>query len=86
MHPWDCACSSSRCARLYHGRRAPRGTQTHCDRSIADNIREDAAQTIRWFKENDVAIASSGRHPRTVSEVAKRVGVANAENIFLSKV
>ena len=48
--------------------------------SIADNIREDAAQTIRWFKENDVAIRIiSGDNPRTVSEVAKRVGVANAE-------
>ena len=48
--------------------------------SIADNIRDDAAQTIRWFKENDVAVkVISGDNPITVSEVAKRVGVANAE-------
>ena len=48
--------------------------------SIADNIRDDAAQTIRWFKENDVAVkVISGDNPVTVSEVAKRVGVANAE-------
>ena len=51
--------------------------------SIADNIREDAAQTIRWFKENDVAIRIiSGDNPRTVSEVAKRVGVENAEKFI----
>ena len=48
--------------------------------SIADNIREDAAQTIRWFKENDVAVKIiSGDNPVTVSEVARRVGVANAD-------
>ncbi len=48
--------------------------------SIADNIRDDAAQTIRWFKENDVSIkVISGDNPITVSEVARRVGVANAE-------
>ena len=48
--------------------------------SIADNIREDAAQTIRWFKDNDVAVKIiSGDNPVTVSEVARRVGVVNAE-------
>ncbi len=48
--------------------------------SIADNIRDDAAQTIRWFKENDVAVKIiSGDNPVTVSEVARRVGVADAD-------
>lgn len=48
--------------------------------SIADNIRSDAAQTIRWFKENDVAVKIiSGDNPVTVAEVAKRVGVSNAD-------
>lgn len=48
--------------------------------SIADNIRDDAAQTIRWFKDNDVAIkVISGDNPVTVSEVARRVGVSNAD-------
>ncbi len=48
--------------------------------SISDNIREDAIQTIRWFKENDVDVRIiSGDNPVTVSEVARRVGVANAE-------
>lgn len=47
---------------------------------IEDHIREDAIETIKWFKENNVAIkVISGDNPITVSEVAKRVGVENAE-------
>ncbi|MBO5327813.1 MAG: HAD-IC family P-type ATPase [Clostridia bacterium] len=49
--------------------------------SIADNVREEAITTIKWFKENDVAVkVISGDNPLTVSEVAKRAGVENAEN------
>ena len=48
--------------------------------SIEDHIREDAIETIKWFKDNDVDIKIiSGDNPITVSEVAKRVGVKNAE-------
>lgn len=48
--------------------------------SISDNIREDATQTIRWFKENDVDVkVISGDNPVTVSEVARRVGINNAD-------
>ena len=47
---------------------------------IEDHIREDAFETLRWFRENDVAIKIiSGDNPLTVSEVAKRVGVPYAE-------
>lgn len=47
---------------------------------IEDHIREDAVETIKWFKENNVSIkVISGDNPITVSEVAKRVGVENAE-------
>lgn len=47
---------------------------------IEDHIREDAIETIKWFKENNVAVkVISGDNPITVSEVAKRVGVENAE-------
>lgn len=47
--------------------------------TITDNIREDAASTIEWFKENGVQIKIiSGDNPVTVSEVARRVGVENA--------
>ncbi len=48
--------------------------------AIEDHIREDAIETIKWFKDNDVAIKIiSGDNPITVSEVAKRVGVADAD-------
>ena len=47
---------------------------------IEDHIREDAIETIKWFKENDVSVkVISGDNPITVSEVARRVGVENAE-------
>lgn len=47
--------------------------------SIADNIREDAITTIKWFGENDVNVkVISGDNPITVSEVAKRAGIPNA--------
>lgn len=47
---------------------------------IEDHIREDALETIKWFKENGVNIKIiSGDNPITVSEVSKRVGVENAD-------
>lgn len=50
---------------------------------IEDHIREDAVRTIDWFKKNDVAVkVISGDNPVTVSEVAKRVGVENAEHFI----
>ncbi len=49
--------------------------------TLADNIRSDAIDTIKWFRENDVEIKIiSGDNPVTVSEVARRVGVKNAEH------
>ena len=62
------------------GDKLPSGFKPLAIISIADNIRDDAAQTIRWFKENDVAVKIiSGDNPVTVSEVARRVGVADAD-------
>lgn len=47
---------------------------------ICDNIRTDAIETIKWFKDNGVAIkVISGDNPITVSQVSKRVGIDNAE-------
>jgi cation-transporting ATPase E len=47
---------------------------------IEDHIREDALDTIEWFKKNGVAIKIiSGDNPITVSEVSRRVGVENAD-------
>ena len=47
---------------------------------IEDQIRKDAIETIKYFKENDVEVKIiSGDNPLTVAEVARRVGVENAE-------
>lgn len=63
-----------------NGDKLPSGFKPLAIISISDNIREDAIQTIRWFKENDVDVKIiSGDNPVTVSEVARRVGVANAD-------
>lgn len=47
---------------------------------IEDHIREDAIDTINWFKSNGVQIKIiSGDNPYTVANIAKRVGVENAD-------
>ena len=46
---------------------------------IQDHIRDEAYKTIDYFKQNDVEIkVISGDNPITVSEIARRAGVANA--------
>ncbi|MGN0806890.1 MAG: HAD-IC family P-type ATPase [Candidatus Coproplasma sp.] len=51
--------------------------------SIADNIRDDAIETIKWFKDNDVQVkVISGDNPITVAEVAKRAGIENADKFI----
>lgn len=50
---------------------------------IEDHIRENAIETIRWFKENDVDIKIiSGDDPLTVSKIAERVGVENSDKFI----
>lgn len=62
------------------GEKLPAVRRPVCLIVIEDHIREDAIETIRWFKENDVAVkVISGDNPITVSEVARRVGVEHAE-------
>ncbi len=47
---------------------------------IEDHIRPDAPDTIKWFKDNGVAIKIiSGDNPQTVSSIAKKVGVEEAD-------
>jgi len=47
---------------------------------IEDNIKVNASDTIKLFKENGVDVrVISGDNPVTVSEVAKRVGIENAD-------
>lgn len=48
--------------------------------ALEDHLREDAIDTINWFKENNVKIKIiSGDNPVTVSAIAKRVGVQDSE-------
>lgn len=50
---------------------------------IQDHIREDAADTINFFKHNGVDVkVISGDNPETVSHIAKRVGIENAERFI----
>ena len=47
---------------------------------IEEKIRDDAIETIQWFKDNDVAIKIiSGDDPASVSRIAQRVGVEDSE-------
>ena len=47
--------------------------------TLSDNIRPDAVDTIKWFKENDVEVkVISGDNPVTVAEVARRAGIKHA--------
>lgn len=47
---------------------------------LADHIRPEAPDTIRWFRENGVSVKIiSGDNPVTVAGIAKRVGVENAD-------
>lgn len=50
---------------------------------IEDTIRKDAPETIKWFKDNGVKIKIiSGDDPQTVSFIAARVGVENADKFI----
>lgn len=47
---------------------------------IKDHIRDEAYDTIKWFKDNDVHVKIiSGDNPITVSKIAEEVGVENAD-------
>ncbi len=48
--------------------------------TLVDHIRDDAIETINWFKNNGVKIKIiSGDNPNTVSTIARRVGIEDAE-------
>ncbi|MFQ5948364.1 MAG: HAD-IC family P-type ATPase [Acidimicrobiia bacterium] len=48
--------------------------------TLADRIRPDAAETLKFFYQQGVAAkVLSGDHPRTVSAIAQKVGIPGAE-------
>ena len=60
--------------------RLPATTQPLGIITLVDHIRDDAIDTINWFKTNGVKIKIiSGDNPNTVSTIARRVGVEDAE-------
>ena len=65
------------------GEKIPHALRAVCLITLADNIRPDAVETIKWFKENDVAVkVISGDNPVTVAEVARRAGIKNASQFI----
>ncbi len=65
------------------GDKIPVGLKAIAILTLSDNIRPDAIDTIKWFKENDVAVkVISGDNPVTVSEVARRAGIKNAAHFI----
>lgn len=47
---------------------------------LSDHIRDEAYDTIKWFIDNDVEVKIiSGDNPMTVSQIAGKVGVKNAD-------
>ncbi len=65
------------------GDRVPSGLRAVAVLTLSDNIRPDAVETIKWFRENDVAVkVISGDNPVTVSEVARRAGIKNASQFI----
>ncbi len=47
---------------------------------LQDHIRENAIETFKWFKDNNVQIkVISGDDPKTVSHIASEVGIEGAE-------
>ncbi len=65
------------------GDKLPVGVKAIAILTLSDNIRPDAIETIKWFKDNDVAVkVISGDNPVTVSEVARRAGIKNASHFI----
>ena len=65
------------------GDKVPTAVRAVAILTLSDNIRPDAIDTIKWFKENDVDVkVISGDNPVTVSEVARRAGIRNASQFI----
>jgi len=65
------------------GEKVPSNLRAVCLITLADNIRSDAIETIRWFRDNDVGVkVISGDNPVTVAEVARRAGIRNASQFI----
>ena len=65
------------------GDKVPSGAKAIAIITLSDNIRPDAIDTIKWFRENEVDVkVISGDNPVTVAEVARRAGIKNASQFI----
>ena len=65
------------------GESLPEGMQPAALVLLEEKIRPDAADTLRYFEEQGVALkVISGDNPRTVAAVARRVGLDDADSAF----
>ena len=65
------------------GDKVPSGVKAIAIITLSDNIRPDAIDTIKWFRENEVDVkVISGDNPVTVAEVARRAGIKNASHFI----
>ena len=65
----------------FNGKELPENIEVIGIALLNDKIREQAPQTLRYFADQNVEVKIiSGDNPITVSNVAKRAGVKNAEN------
>jgi cation-transporting ATPase E len=70
----------ARCERALVGEELPDGLDAAALVLFEERIRDDAADTIRYFVEQGVGCkVISGDNPRTVAAVAARVGIVDAE-------
>ncbi len=61
------------------GDKVPEEVSPICLFVLYDHIRDDAYETISWFRKNDVAVKIiSGDNPIAVAEIAKAVGIDTA--------
>jgi cation-transporting ATPase E len=63
-----------------NGDELPGGIQPVALITLQDSVRREAPQTIKWFRDNGVAVrVISGDNPVTVAEVARRAGIEGAD-------
>lgn len=64
----------------------PENAKCVCALTLEDSLRGDVKETLDWFHENDVNIKIvSGDNPVTVSKIAEKSGIRNAENYLNCK-
>ncbi len=65
------------------GNRLPAHLRPVAALMLGDQIRGDAAETLRYFADQGVSVkVISGDHPETVASIAREVGVVGSGNVF----